>query len=46
VLRDETTWVAFRLYSSFKKKLERLEGVVGVEYAGPIEELLPLLSMG
>lgn len=47
VLRDETTWVSFRRYSSFKKKHERLEGVVGgVEYAGPIEEFLPLLSMG
>jgi hypothetical protein len=47
VLRDETTWVSFRRYSSFKKKYERLEGVVGgVEYAGPVEEFLPLLSMG
>jgi hypothetical protein len=47
VLRDETTWVSFRRYSSFRKKLERLEGVVGgVEYAGPVEEFLPLLSMG
>jgi hypothetical protein len=46
-LRDETTWVSFRRYSSFKMKFEPLEGVVGsVEYAGPIEELLPLLSMG
>jgi len=46
-LRDETTWVSFRRYSSFKKKCEPLEGVVGgVEYAGPIEEFLPLLSMG
>jgi len=44
---DETTWVSFRRYSSFKKKSEPLEGVVGrVEYAGPIEEFLPLLEMG
>jgi len=46
-LRDETTWVSFRRYSAFKKQFEPLEGVVGgVEYAGPIEEFLPLLSMG
>ena len=46
--RDETTWVSFRRYSSFKKKVEPLEGVVGsVGYAGPaIEEFLPLLVMG
>ena len=47
VLRDETTWVSFRRYSSFKKKVEPLEGVVGgVEYVGPVEEFLPMLSMG
>lgn len=45
--RDETTWVSFRRYSSFKKRTELLEGVVGnVEYAGPIEEFLPLLCAG
>jgi len=27
-LRDETMWVSFRRYSSFKKKVEPLEGVV------------------
>ena len=44
---DETTWVSFRRYSSYRKKNEALEGVVGgVEYAGPIEEFLPLLCMG
>jgi CRISPR-associated endoribonuclease Cas6 len=44
---DETTWVSFRRYSSFKKKSDPLEGIVGhVEYAGPIEEFLPLLEMG
>lgn len=44
---DETTWVSFRRYSSFKKKNETLEGVVGrVEYAGPVEEFLPLLHIG
>ncbi len=44
---DETTWVSFRRYSSFKKRSEALEGVVGsVEYAGPVEEFLPLLVMG
>jgi hypothetical protein len=44
---DETTWVSFRRYSSFKKKFEPLEGVVGsVEYAGPVEEFLPLICMG
>ena len=46
-VRDETTWVSFRRYSSFKKKSEPLEGVVGhAEYAGPLEEFLPLLEMG
>ena len=46
-VRDETTWVSFRRYSSFKKKSEPLEGVVGhAEYAGPVEEFLPLLEMG
>ncbi|MBA3637397.1 MAG: CRISPR system precrRNA processing endoribonuclease RAMP protein Cas6, partial [Rubrobacteraceae bacterium] len=44
---DETTWVSFRRYSSFKRKSETLEGVVGrVEYAGPVEEFLPLLHIG
>jgi hypothetical protein len=44
---DEITWVSFRRYSSFKKKSKPLEGVVGrAEYAGPIEEFLPLLAMG
>lgn len=44
---DETTWVSFRRYSSFKRKSEPLEGVVGVaEYAGPVEEFLPWLEMG
>lgn len=46
-ISDETTWVSFRRYSSYRKKSETLEGIVGgVEYAGPIEEFLPLLSMG
>lgn len=46
-VRDETTWVSFRRYSSFKRKGESLEGVVGrVEYAGAVEEFLPLLAMG
>lgn len=46
-VRDETTWVSFRRYSSYRKKSEALEGVVGgVEYAGPLEEFLPLLCMG
>jgi hypothetical protein len=44
---DETTWVSFRRYSSFRKKTETLEGVVGqVEYTGPVEEFLPLLYIG
>jgi len=44
---DETTWVSFRRYSSFKKRTEALEGVVGiVEYAGPLGEFLPLLKIG
>lgn len=44
---DETTWVSFRRYSSFNKRSEALEGVVGgVEYAGPVEEFLPLMCMG
>jgi hypothetical protein len=45
--RDETTWVSFRRYSSFRHTSETLEGVVGrVEYAGPVEEFLPLLRIG
>jgi hypothetical protein len=44
---DETTWVSFRRYSSFRGRTGSLEGIVGrVEYAGPIEEFLPLLCMG
>jgi hypothetical protein len=44
---DETTWASFRRHSSFKNKVELLEGVVGrAEYAGPLEEFLPLLCMG
>ncbi len=44
---DETTWVSFRRYSSFRNRSEPLEGVVGrVEYAGPVQEFLPLLEMG
>lgn len=44
---DGTTWASFRRYSSFKKKSELLEGVVGqVEYAGSILEFLPLLCAG
>lgn len=46
-LQDHTTWASFRRYSSFKKKYESLEGVIGwAEYAGPIREFLPLLCMG
>jgi hypothetical protein len=46
-IADETTWVSLRRYSSFKKKGEPLEGLVdGVEYAGSIEEVLPLICMG
>jgi hypothetical protein len=46
-VRDETSWVSFRRFSSFKKRQEPLEGVVGeAEYAGPLEEFLPLLCMG
>ncbi|MBA3424094.1 MAG: CRISPR system precrRNA processing endoribonuclease RAMP protein Cas6 [Rubrobacter sp.] len=46
-IRDGTTWVSFRRYSSFRGKSEPLEGVVGsVEYAGPLAEFLPLLVMG
>jgi hypothetical protein len=46
-LRDETTWVSFRRYSSFRNRVEPLEGVVGcAEYAGPIREFLPLICMG
>jgi hypothetical protein len=45
--RDDTTWVSFRRYSSFKNKTEPLEGIVGqAEYAGPLREFLPLLVMG
>jgi len=44
---DETTWVSFRRYSSFKGRAGSLEGIAGrVEYAGPVEEFLPLLYMG
>jgi hypothetical protein len=46
-VRDETTWVSFRRYSLFRQRSETLEGVVGqVEYAGPVEEFLPLLHIG
>jgi len=46
-VRDETTWASFRRHSSFKNSVETLEGIVGrVEYAGPLEEFLPLLVMG
>jgi hypothetical protein len=46
-IRDETTWVSFRRFSSFKNKSEPLEGIVGrVEYAGLVEEFLPLVTMG
>jgi len=46
-VRDETTWISFRRHSSFKKRTEPLEGIVGTaEYAGPVEEFLPLLAMG
>lgn len=46
-VRDETTWVSFRRYSSFRRRSEALEGVVGrVEYAGAVGEFLPLLQMG
>jgi CRISPR-associated endoribonuclease Cas6 len=38
---DETTWVSFRRYSSFRKKSETLEGLVG-----RVEEFLPLLHIG
>jgi CRISPR/Cas system endoribonuclease Cas6 (RAMP superfamily) len=47
MILDETTWASFRRYSSFRGKSEPLEGVVGsAEYAGPLEEFLPLLVMG
>ncbi len=47
MFRDETTWVSFRRYSSFKRKFELLEGVVGnAEYVGPLREFLPLICMG
>jgi hypothetical protein len=44
---DETTWASFRRYSSFKRKSEALEGVVGgAEYEGSYQDFLPLLYMG
>jgi len=44
---DETTWASFRRYSSFKKRSEALEGVVGgAEYEGSYQDFLPLLCMG
>lgn len=44
---DDTTWVSFRRYSSFRGRSEALEGVVGrAEYAGPLEEFLPFLCLG
>jgi hypothetical protein len=46
-VRDGTTWVSFRRYSSFRGKVEPLEGIVGgAEYAGPLKEFLSLLCMG
>ncbi len=44
---DETTWLSFRRYSSFKGRVGYLEGVAGrVEYAGPIGEFSPILCIG
>jgi len=46
-ISDGTTWASFRRYSSFRRKSEPLEGVVGsVEYEGPVEEFLPLMCVG
>lgn len=46
-VRDNTSWVSFRRHSAFKRRTEPLEGVVGyAEYAGPLEEFLPLLCLG
>ena len=46
-VRDETTWISYRRYSSFRNKSEPLEGLIGqAEYVGHIEEFLPLLEMG
>jgi len=46
-IRDETTWASFRRHSSFKNRVEPLEGIVGhAEYVGPLAEFLPLLVMG
>lgn len=47
-VRDGTTWASFRRHSSFKKRDDTLDGVVGsAEYAGEeIEGFLPLLCMG
>ncbi|MCA3748931.1 MAG: CRISPR system precrRNA processing endoribonuclease RAMP protein Cas6 [Rubrobacter sp.] len=46
-VRDATSWVSFRRFSSFRGKTERLEGMVGsAVYAGPLQEFLPLLCMG
>ena len=46
-VRDGTTWVSFRRYSSFRGKIEPLEGIVGpAEYAGSLREFLPLLCLG
>ena len=47
IVRDETMWVSFRRYSSFRSTAEPLEGIAGgVEYAGPLKEFLPLLCTG
>ena len=47
MIYDETTWVSFRRYSSFRRKAETLEGIAGrAEYAGSLKEFLPLLCMG
>lgn len=46
-VRDDTTWISFRRFSSFRKKTEPLEGIVGsAAYEGPVGEFLPLLCMG
>ena len=46
-IRDETAWASFRRHSSFKNRVETLEGIVGhAEYAGPLAEFLPLLCIG
>ena len=46
-MRDHTTWASFCRYSSFKRRSDTLEGVMGeAVYTGSFEQFLPFLCIG